>query len=360
LRDTAWREICSLNLLKKIIYYDIKEDIMNLYTTLKRLCLVSSVSGREDKIREKIKTIIAPFVDEVSTDALGNLIALKKGKSDKKVMLCAHMDEIGFIVNFIEDNGMIRIGTLGGIRPAAASYTEVISDKGVRGVLCANADVMPADYKNDVMYIDIGAQSRREAERYVSIGDTFVCAPSLSKLCSTRVCGRPIDDRVGCLVLVELAERLANVDTDASIYYVFSVQEEVGCRGSKPATFAIAPDIALCFDVTATGDTPNATPMACSVGKGVAVKIKDNSVICHSGLVSELCDIAKNNKIPYQREVLTFGGTDTSSMQLTGYGSVAGALSIPTRYVHSGVELCDMKDVAACIDLTERYIVTVK
>ena len=333
---------------------------MNLYTTLKRLCLVSSVSGREDKIREEIRTVIAPLVDEISVDALGNLIALKKGKGEKKIMLCAHMDEIGFIVNFIEENGMIRIGTLGGIRLAAASFTSVISDKGVRGVLCANADAKPEDYKNDVMYIDIGAQNRREAERYVSIGDTFVCAPSLNKLCGSRVCGRPIDDRVGCLALLELAERFACVDTDASIYYVFSVQEEVGCRGSKPATFAIAPDIALCFDVTATGDTPSATPMACSIGKGVAVKIKDNSVICHSGLVSELCEIARQEKIPYQREVLTFGGTDTSSMQLTGCGSVAGALSIPTRYVHSGVEMCDMRDVKACIDLAEKYILTVK
>ena len=333
---------------------------MNLYTTLKRLCLVSSVSGREDKIREEIRTMIAPFVDEASVDALGNLIALKKGKGEKKIMLCAHMDEIGFIVNFIEENGMIRVGTLGGIRLAAASFTSVVSDKGVRGVLCANADAKPEDYKSDVMYIDIGAQSRREAQRHVSIGDTFVCAPSLNKLCSSRVSGRPIDDRVGCLVLLELAERLAGVDTEADVYYVFSVQEEVGCRGSKPATFAIAPDVALCFDVTATGDTPSATPMACSLGKGVAVKIKDNSVICHSGLVSELCEIAKQERIPYQREVLTFGGTDTSSMQLTGCGSMAGALSIPTRYVHSGVETCDMKDVAACIDLAEKYILSVK
>lgn len=333
---------------------------MNLYTTLKKLCLTSSVSGREDKIREEIKTVISHFVDSVEVDALGNLIALKKGTGNKKIMLCAHMDEIGFIVNLIEENGMIRIGTLGGIRLASASYTMLISNKGVRGALCANSDAKPEDYKNDVMYIDIGAQSRREAERHVSIGDTFVCAPSLTKLCGSRVCGRPIDDRVGCLVLLELAERFARVETDASIYYVFSVQEEVGCRGSKPATFAIEPDIALCFDVTATGDTPNATPMACSVGKGVAVKIKDNSVICHSGLVSELCDIAKREKIPYQREVLTFGGTDTSSMQMTGCGSVAGALSIPTRYVHSGVELCDMKDVEACIDLSEKYILTVK
>ena len=335
---------------------------MNLYTTLKKLCLVSSVSGRENKIREEISSLVSPFVDEVSADALGNLIAIKRGegKDLKKIMLCAHMDEIGFIVNFIEDNGMIRVGALGGIRLAAASYTMVVSDKGVKGALCVNADVQPADYKFDVAYIDIGAKTRKEAERYVSVGDTFVCEPSLSKLCGSRICGRPIDDRVGCLALIALAERLANAELNADVYFVFSVQEEVGCRGSKPATFAISPDVALCFDVTSTGDTPNAKPMACSVGGGVAVKIKDNSVICHGGLVSELCEIAKREGIPYQREVLTFGGTDTSSMQLTGYGSVAGALSIPTRYVHSSVELCDMKDVEAAIDLAEKYIISVK
>ena len=331
---------------------------MNLYTTLKKLCLTSSVSGREGKIREEIKAIITPFVDSVETDALGNLIALKKGKGDKKIMLCAHMDEIGFIVNFIEDNGMIRVGTLGGIRLAAASFTMLVSDKGIKGALCANSDAQPADYKSDVMYIDIGAKTRKEAERYVSIGDTFVCEPSLSKLCGSRICGRPLDDRVGCLALLEIAERLSSVELNASVYFVFSVQEELGCRGSKPATFAIAPDIALCFDVTSTGDTPNAKPMACALGDGVAIKIKDNSVICHPELVAALCEIARAEKIPYQREVLTFGGTDTSSMQLTGYGSVAGALSIPTRYVHSGVELCDMKDIEAAINLSEKYIIS--
>ena len=331
---------------------------MNLYTTLKRLCFVSSVSGRESKIRNEISDIIAPFVDKVEVDALGNLIALKKGKGEKKIMLCAHMDEIGFIVNFIEENGMIRVGTLGGIRLAAASYTMVVSDRGVKGALCSNADAQPADYKSDIMYIDIGAKTRKEAERYVSIGDTFVCEPSLNKLCGSRVCGRPLDDRVGCLALLEIAERLSGVELDTSVYFVFSVQEEVGCRGSKPATFAIAPDVALCFDVTATGDVPGAKPMACALGEGVAIKIKDNSVICHPELVSRLCEIAKAEKIPYQREVLTFGGTDTSSMQLTGYGSVAGALSIPTRYVHSGVEVCDMKDVEASIKLAGKYIIS--
>ena len=330
---------------------------MDLYNTLEALCLATSVSGREGKIREEISTLISPFVDSVESDALGNLIALKKGKGGKKIMLCAHMDEIGFIVNFIEDNGMVRVGSLGGIRFAAAAFTPVVSEKGVIGALCANADASLEDYKADVMYIDVGASSREEAEACVSIGDTFVCRSGIQRLLGERVCGRPIDDRVGCLVLLELAERLSGVEIEDDLYFVFSVQEEVGLRGSKPATFAIAPDVALCFDVTSTGDVPGAKPMACSVGKGVAVKIKDNSVICHPRLVTELCELAEENSIAYQREVLTFGGTDTASMQLTGCGCIAGALSIPTRCVHSGVEVCDMKDVKACIDLAEKYII---
>ena len=329
---------------------------MNLYTTLKKLCLVSSPAGREGKIRDVIKEMIAPYADEINVDAMGNLIAIKRGKGRKKIMLCAHMDEIGFIVNFIEDNGMIRIGTLGGIRPAYSAYGIVVSERGVKGALCVNSDVSPADYKADVMYIDIGAKSKREAERFVSIGETFVCESSLTKLCASRVCGRPIDDRVGCLILLDLAERLADKELSDDIYFVFSVQEEVGLRGSRPATFAIAPDVALCFDVTSTGDTPGATPMACSLSGGAAIKIKDNSVICHEQLVMALCDIAKREKIPYQREVLTFGGTDTASMQLTGMGCMAGAVSVPTRYVHSGVEMCDIKDVEACIAIVEKYI----
>ena len=333
---------------------------MNLYTTLKQLCLTSSVSGREGKIRETIKEKISPFVDDISIDALGNLIALKKGNGEKKrkIMLCAHMDEIGFIVNFIEENGMVRVGTLGGIRLAAASYTVLVSENGVKGALCSNADVSAGDYKADTMYIDIGASSKREAERKVSIGDTFVCEPSLCRLSASRVCGRPIDDRVGCLILLELAERLSKIDVCDDIYFVFSVQEEVGCRGSKPATFAIAPDIALCFDVTATGDTFGAKPMDCALSKGAAIKIKDNSAICHEEIVKALCDIAKKEKILYQKEVLTYGGTDTSSMQFTGMGAMAGAISVPTRNIHSSVEICDMKDVAACIDLAEKYILS--
>ena len=332
---------------------------MSLYTELKQLCLCPSISGRETSIKDLIKAQIEPLVDEVSVDTLGNLVALKKGKtSGERIMLCAHMDEIGFLVNFIEDSGMIRVTNIGGIHWSGSVFGKVVSDRGVAGVLVPESGVKAGDIKADNTYVDIGAKSKKEAERYVGIGDFFVAEPSLTKLCGKRVSGRPLDDRVGCLVLLELAKRLSKIQTNADVYFVFSVQEEVGCRGSITATFNIRPTDAICFDVTLTGDTLGAKPMACSLGKGAAVKIKDSSVICHEGLVGELCALAEKHKIPYQREILTGGGTDTSSMQMTAGGARAGALSIPTRYVHSGVETCDMGDVEACIDLAYRYILS--
>ncbi len=335
---------------------------MNLYMTLQKLCLCPSVSGREDGIREMLRERIRPFADEISIDNLGNLIAKKKGTNPdaKSVMLCAHMDEIGFLVTFIEENGMLRIAPIGGIHFPAAAFSEVVSERGVAGVIVPEDKVKPKDYAADKFYIDIGAKDRKGAERRVSVGDFFVIRGSVRRLAGKRVCGRPLDDRIGCAVLLALAERLYGATTEGDVYYVFSVQEEVGCRGALPATFRISPDYALCFDVTATGDTPSATPMACSVGKGVAVKIKDNSVICHEEVVTALCAIAEEKKIPYQKEILLYGGTDTSSMQLSGSGSRAGALSIPCRYIHSAVETCDLGDAEACVDLAEQFVLTIK
>ena len=332
---------------------------MSLYTELKQLCLCPSISGRESGVREIIKTQIETFVDSVSVDTLGNLIALKKGAvGGEKIMLCAHMDEIGYLVNFIEDSGMIRVTNIGGISWSDSVFGKVVSGSGVAGVLVPEATVKAADIKADNVYVDIGAKSKKEAERLVKIGDFFVAEPSLTKLCGKRVAGRPLDDRVGCLILLEIAKKLKDTKTNADVYFVFSVQEEVGCRGSRTATYGIQPTDSLCFDVTRTGDALGAKPMACALGKGAAIKIKDASVICHGELVDELCSLAKAEKIPYQLEILTGGGTDTSSMQMTAGGSRAGALSVPTRYIHSAVETCDMGDVEACIELAYRYILS--
>ena len=332
---------------------------MKLYNTIKDLCLCPSVSGREEKIRDMLRELIKPFCDECATDNLGNLIAVKKGRgteNSKRIMLCAHMDEIGFLVNFIEDSGMLRVAPVGGISLPAAAFTRVVSEKGVKGAIVPEDKVKAADYKAQAFYIDIGAKDKKQAETKVAIGDFFVAAPSLEKLMGNRICGRPLDDRVGCAVVLGIAEALADVQLDHDIYYVFSVQEEVGCRGSQTAAFRVQPDIALCFDVTATGDTLGASPMACGLGGGAAIKIKDSSVICDEEITKALCRAAKENKIKHQKEVLLFGGTDTSSMQLAGAGAAAGAISIPTRYIHSGVEMCDLGDVQCCIDLGAEFI----
>ena len=327
-----------------------------MYTMLKDIMCTPSVSGREYAVADKIRKYIAPLTDECYTDALGNLIAVKygKGENKKKIMLCAHMDEIGFLATYIEDNGFIRIAPVGGINYVAYSFSEVVSENGVPGVFVPETGTAGGDLKAEKTYIDIGAKNKKEAERKVKIGDFFVVAPYAKRLMGSRVCGRSFDDRIGCAVLIEIAKTMSECAHD--VYFVFSVQEEVGCRGAKTAAFAIDPDYALAYDVTGTGDTIGAKPMACKIGDGAAIKIKDSSVICDGETVNKLTELAKNNKIRYQHEILTYGGTDTSSMQIAKGGCRAAALSIPSRYIHSGVEMIDMNDAQACVELTKAFL----
>ena len=329
-----------------------------MYNTLKTLCMIPSVSGRENAISAKIAEMIKPYADECKNDALGNLIAVKYGtaKDKKKIMLCAHMDEIGFLVTHIDDKGFLRVATIGGIHFVASHSYEVLSERGVRGILISEDGVKPADFAADKFVIDIGAKNKKEAERRVKVGDFFVVAPALSKLCGNRVCGRPLDDRIGCAVILDIAKRLAENAPAHDLYYVFSVQEEVGCRGSKTAAFATEPDVSLTFDVTGTGDTAGSKPMAVKLGGGAAIKIKDMSVICDSEIVDKLARLSKEKGIKSQLEILAYGGTDTSSIQMTGSGCRAGAISIPSRYIHSGVEMIDMNDYKACVDLAFEFI----
>lgn len=324
---------------------------------LRKVCAAHGVAGFEKKAAEVIEQEIGKYTDEQYTDSMGNLIAVKKGSGNgKKIMLCAHMDEIGFMATFIEEKGQIRVAPIGGIGFAAIAYTRVLSENGVKGIIVPESRVKPADYSADKFYIEIGAKDKKEASKKVKIGDVFRFDSDIIKLGSKKVCGHPLDDRAGCAVVIKIAEMLADAKLNDDIYYVFSVQEEVGCRGSKTAAFAISPDISLAFDVTGTGDTPGAAPMAVEVGAGAAIKIKDASVICDPELVNELTETAKSSKIKYQLEILTFGGTDTSSMQMSGNGSRAGAISIPSRYIHSGNELVDLDDLLACSTLAAEYI----
>lgn len=305
------------------------------------------VSGREDKIREVIRKEAEPYADEISVDPVGSLIVRKKGNG-KKIMLCAHMDEIGFFASFIEDDGFIRVSPIGGISTMACAFSEVVSENGVRGV------IVPEKTKDvpkiDGMFIDIGAKTKKQAEKKVKIGDFFVCAPTMRKLMGTRYIGRPFDDRVGCAILLEALKTVKNTEND--LYFVFSTQEEVGSRGAKPAAYSISPDIGIAFDVTGTGDRPGATPLAIKLGEGCAIKLKDTSVICSPQIVKKMREIAEAKGIKYQNEVLPFGGTDTSVMQVAGRGALVGAISIPSAYIHSGVEMIDMFDVKEAVKLT--------
>lgn len=322
-----------------------------MYLTLKELVKPTAVSGRENSISAVIEKLMAPYCDEIKKDAMGNLFAIKKGcsKSPKKLMFAAHMDEIGFMVNFIEESGRVRFATIGGINFTAAAYSEIVFENGTRGVLVPEADCKAADMTADRCYVDIGASNRKEAMRRVKTGDTFALVGKVSRLAGSRVFGRPLDNRIGCAVLIEAAKNMKKPEND--VYFVFTSQEEVGLRGARCAAFGIMPDYALAVDVCTAGDVPGVKNMPSVLGGGAAIKLKDASVICDGELVKLLKETAEENKIKYQYEILVAGGTDTAAMQTAGAGCPAGCISIPTRYIHSGVELIDMKDAEAASSL---------
>ena len=313
---------------------------------LKKLMLAPSVSGREDKVREIIKKEVSPYADEVKVDPMGNLIARKKG-SGKKIMLAAHMDEIGYFVTYINENGLIKVGNVGGINTLSSCYGEVVSEKGVCGVIVPSSDKdMP---KCEELTIDIGVKTKKQAEAKVEIGDFFVHSPRLKRLNGNIYVGRPFDDRVGCAVLIETLKRVK--DTDNDLYFVFTVQEEVGLRGAKPAAYSIEPDIAIAIDVTSVGGKPQSPKSTVKLGKGATVKIKDSAVICSYELCEKMRALADENKIKYQDEILLKGGTDAGSMQTARGGCMAGGISIPTAYIHSVNEMIDISDVREAVKL---------
>ena len=324
---------------------------------LKKLINTVSVSGSEEIIAGVIKNMIKDCADEIKTDALGNLIAVKKSGAAgaKKVMVAAHMDEIGFIVTFIEDQGWLRVSQVGGINWAAAAFGEVVFKNGLRGVLMPEGKTNPNEYGSEKFYIDIGAADKADAQKKVKIGDVCATAPKIIKLLNGRVAASKLDDKIACAVLIKVMRELKNINLDSDknidMYFAFTAQEELGVRGAKTAAQFIMPDYSIAVDVTSTGDTPECTPMASKLGGGAAIKLMDSSVICSKDMINLLMKTAKENNIKYQSEIFTKGGTDASAMQSAGAGSVTGAISIPTRYIHTGAEMCDMNDVRACADL---------
>lgn len=314
---------------------------------LKKLTQCNSVSGNENAICELIENEIKPYVDEIRVDALGNLIAHKKGVG-KKIMYAAHMDEIGIIVTFIDDNGFLRFGNVGGLNNKDLVYNKVQFANGTVGVIGSEEENFKKSPAISKLYIDIGAKDKTDAESKVSIGDTAMFIGDTYFMGDT-VISKALDNRAGCYVLIETAKQIA--DTSNDIYFVFTVQEEVGLRGARTAAYGVNPDMAVAVDVTDTGDTPECERMAVKMGKGAAVKIKDSSVLCHNEVRTLMIETAKENNIPYQLEIMNCGGTDAGAIHTTREGIPTGGLSIPTRYIHSPSETADMGDIKACIDL---------
>ena len=317
--------------------------------------------GFESSIRKFVLSQIKDHIDEHHIDSLGNLIAIKKGKSsgqNKKVMLAAHMDEIGFIVKHIDDKGFIRFHTLGGFDPKTLTAQRVIihGREDVIGVMGTKPiHVMSPEERNKVVkiedfFIDCGMPAEKVKE-LVSVGDPITRDRELIEMGDCVNC-KSIDNRVSVYILIEVLKQLK--DSDLDVYGVFTVQEEVGIRGAQVAAHQINPDFGLGIDTTIAYDLPGAQPheQVTALGGGTAIKIMDASAICDPRMVKYLKKVADEEGIKWQPELLTAGGTDTAGVQRTGkHGSIAGAVSIPTRHLHQVIEMAHKDDITASIDL---------
>lgn len=317
---------------------------------IKKLTEAFGPSGAEDSVREVIRKEVQPYVDEITVDALGNLIAHKKGNGGKKLILDGHMDEIGLMVTHIDDNGFLRFGTIGGVNPFVALGQRVCFENGVLGVIGSDRVDDAKDMKIEKLFIDVGAKDKKDAEAKVGVGTSCAFHQNFIDL-GDRVVAKAMDDRVACAIIIEALKRLGKTAND--IYAVFATQEEVGLRGARAAAFGISPDVGIALDVTRTGDTPKSITMDVALGKGAAIKVKDSSLICHPALKNYMVKVAQENSIKYQMEVLEAGGTDSGAIQMTKAGIPAGVISIPCRYIHSPGEMVDMGDVEACVRLAK-------
>ena len=335
---------------------------------LARICKAPGAPGYESPIRKLVKEEVKDLVDELWVDNLGNVVTLKKGKNNpegKKVMVAAHMDEIGFIVTHIDDGGFVRFHTLGGFDPKTLTAQRVIihGKKDMLGVMGSKPiHVMSQEERNKLpkttdYFIDLGLP-KEEVERYVRVGDPITRERDLIEV-GDCVNGKSIDNRISVFVLIEALRKLKNNPYD--VYGVFTVQEEVGLRGANVAAHQIDPDFGLGLDTTIAFDVPGAPAheKVTELGKGAAIKIMDASAICDPRMVDFLQTTAEKSSIKWQPEILTAGGTDTAGVQRMGKrGAIAGAISIPTRHLHQVIEMAHKEDVTACIDLLESALTT--
>lgn len=325
---------------------------MDTLKTLQTINACHGPAGDESSVADAIEKLAAPYADKIKRDVMGNLIVRKKG-SGPKVMFAAHMDSIGFIVTHIDEKGFLRFGKVGGLRPNSCLHTPVRFKNGVQGVVSLDCGVEPKDMTLEDLYIDVGAKSQEEAQGLVRIGDTAVFdGPAFAA--GDRLVSPYMDDRIACVVLLKALETLGKSDND--LYFVFTVQEELGLRGAKTAAYGIDPDYGVAVDVTWSDDELNPRHRGSSTaGGGASIKVMDGSVICHPQMVKRLEELAVAREIPYQMDVIRQGGTDAGSIHLTRSGVYTGGVSIPCRYMHSPVEMVDARDVEACAGLVAAF-----
>ncbi len=326
--------------------FELIEQMVNLY----------GATGHEGLVADTVEKLLQGKVDSFRRDALGNLIAEKKGTDPqgKRIMLSAHMDHIGFVVVAAEEEGFLRVMPVGGINLAVSKTRHVSFENGVQGVLVQQPVREGENPVMKHMFLDIGAEDQQEALAMVSLGDVAVYSNDCFRLGKHRVVAPAMDDRVACALLVAVMRELGPCKN--TLIAVFSTQEEVGCRGARTAAYSAEPDVGIALDVSAHGDTPETKLPALKLGEGVAIKIMDQGSISHPQVVEALLAAGKRTGVKTQREVLPYGGTDAQAMQMSRGGMPVGTVSIPCRYVHSACEVIDLRDVEAAKALLLDYL----
>jgi len=348
--------------------YESSKD--KLFQLLKDMDEIISVSGYEDEMRNYIIKELEPFSDELWSDSMGNLIAVKKGAGEGKVMIAAHMDEIGLMVKHVSKEGFIRFAPVGGWTPIILPGQRVLikTSKGdvVKGVIGSKPPhiMKPEEAKQVIpiedLFIDIGASSKEEVSKLgIEIGSPVVIDRGASRLVGDIVTGRAFDNKVGVAVMIEAFKSVENPSFD--IYAVATAEEEVGLKGARVAAFSIAPDVGLALDTTIASDIPGVdeSKHITKLGKGPAIKVMDgrsgSGLIASPAVRKKLMEVAEDLGIPYQLELLTGGTTDASIIQLTKEGVPTGAVSIPTRYIHSPIETLNLSDVLNAVKLVKGF-----
>lgn len=332
-----------------------------MYDYMKELCLINGISGREKNICDYIHKKIKPFLgygDEVTFDILGNLLVFKKGRHTpkNKVMISAHMDEVGFIVTYICDNGFLKFTNVGGVDSKVICGRAVtVGENSVNGIIGQKAMHLCEGDEGSVcseissLYIDIGAESKEEAEKYVSVGDSVHFKSDYVEFGNGKIKAKAIDDRFGCAVMLKMLEAELEYDT----YFAFLVQEEVGCRGAGPAVFQIRPDYAIVLEATTASDIAfcDKENFVCTQGKGAVVSFMDRSTVYDMDLFKNAFRIAEKLDIKIQPKTTVAGGNDAGTIHKSCEGVRTIAVSLPCRYIHSGTCVADKEDMQACFEL---------